>query len=281
MCLVSSGAPSSRSAYRPRFFAHIRFQAQIIQILRNQVVQGLMTREQAQERLAMMRTTAQAFQEQNAPQQIPSGFPAGGMAGGSSQQQLAAAFSQRPQPPGSNPMNTLQRVQDSLQARQLNMLVAQGQQPQNSFASRVGQNLHPPGMGLPQGQGSLQQNFIQPSPSAPPANLQPSSTPSTSQPNPLGGPQQMQAIHKNFVEMPLPQLTGVYGQLARTVEEGERNLNAAGNTGGESDTQQRQALRTRLDGQKQLLIHIRDLINQRRQGYVRFLTCEECPLMAI
>ena len=245
------------------FFAHIRVQARIIRILRNQVTQGVMTREQAWERLAMMRMTTQAFQEQNAPQQIPSGFPAGGMAGGSAQQQLAAALSQHPQAPGSNPMNTLQRVQESLQAQQLNMLVAQGQQPQNSFASRVGQNLHPPGMGLPQGQGSLQQNFIQPLPSDP-ANFQPSSAPSTSQLSPLGGPQQMQAIFKTFVDMPLPQLTGVYAQLARTIEEGKRNLNAAGSTGGESDMQQRQALRARLDGQKQLLINIRDLINSRR-----------------
>ena len=88
------------------------------------------------------------------------------------------------------------------------------------------------------------------------------------QPNPLGGPQQMQATHKNFIEMQLLQLTSIYGQLARMVEEGERNLNAAGNTGGESDMQQQQALGAQLDGQKQLLIHIRDLINQRRQGYI-------------
>ena len=174
--------PHLDSRLTSTIFAHIRFQVQIIQILRNQVAQGLMTREQAQERLSLMWTTAQAFQEQNAPQQIPSGFPAGGMAGGLAQQQLAAEFSQCTQAPGSNPMNTLQCVQDSLQARQLNMLVVQGQQPQNSFASRVGQNLHPPGMGLPQGQGSLQQNSIQHSLSTPPANLQPSSVSSTSQP---------------------------------------------------------------------------------------------------
>ena len=91
----------------------------------------------------------------------------------------------------------------------------------------------------------------------------------------------MQAIQKSFAEMPLQQLGNVYTQLARTVEEGERNLNAAGSTGGESDMQQRQALRVRLDGQKQLLINIRDMINSRRQGYVRILTCGECPLMAI
>jgi hypothetical protein len=168
--------------------AHIRFQDQIIQYLRNQVQQGLMTREQALERLVLIRTTAHAFQEQNVPQQIPSGFPAGGMAGGSTQQEVAA-LSQRPQAPASNSMSTLQRVQDSIHARQLNMMVAQGQQPQNGFAARVGQNLHPPGMGLPRGQGSLQQNFIQPSPSVTPANLQPSTAPSTSQLTPLGGPQ--------------------------------------------------------------------------------------------
>lgn len=188
-------------------------QAQILQFLRNQVAQGLMTRDQAQERLNMLRASpAHAFQEQNAPQQIPSGFTAGGMAGSSAQQQMAA-LSQRPQAPASNPMNTLQRViqaqtQDNLHARQLNMLVAQGQQPQNGFASRVGQNLHPPGMGLPQGQGSLQQNFIQPSPSVPPANIQSSTAPSASQPTPMGGPQ-IPSLHKNILEMPVPQLTGI------------------------------------------------------------------------
>ncbi|KAI9440238.1 hypothetical protein BJY52DRAFT_131749 [Lactarius psammicola] len=65
--------------------------------------------------------------------------------------------------------------------------------------------------------------------------------------------------------MPVPQLTSFYAQLMRAVEEGERNFNAAGNTGGESDMQ-RQALRAKLDQQKQLLINIRDLINLKRQG---------------
>ena len=230
-----------------------------------------MTRDQAQERLNILRTSAaHAFQEQNAPQQIPSGFNAGGMAGTSAQQQMAA-LSQRPQAPASTPMNTLQRAiqtQDSIHARPLNMLIAQGQQPQNGFTSRVGPNLHPPGMGLAQGQGSLQQNFIQPSPSVTPANIQSSTAPSASQSTPLAGPQ---GIHKNFVEMPVPQLTSIYGQLMRSVEEGERTLNAAASTGGEGDMQ-RQALRARLDGQKQLLINIRDLINLKRQGYARFLT---------
>jgi hypothetical protein len=238
-----------------------------------------MTREQAQERLNLIRTTDHALQEQKVPQQIPSGFPAGGMAGGSTQQQMAALF-QRPQSPASNSTSARERVHYYLHAQRVSMMVAQGQQPQNGFATRVGQNLHSPGMGLPQGQGSLQQNFIQPSPSVPPASLQLSTAPSTSQPTPLGGPQ-IQGFHKNFVDMPLQQLSIFYTQLLRTVEEGERNLNAAGSTGGESDMQQRQAIRTRLVGQKQLLINIRDLINLKRQGYVRFLTCGGCPLMAI
>jgi hypothetical protein len=255
-------------------FAHIHFQAQIIQILRSQVAQGILTREQAQERLLVLRTSAaHAFQEQNTPQQIPSGFTTGGMAGGSAQQQMAA-LSQRPQASASSPMNSLQRViqaQDSLHARQLNMLVAQGQQQQNNFASRVGQNLHPPGMGLPQGQGSLQQNFMQSSPSVPPSNLQSSAAPSASQPTPLGGPQNHGLQKNSFVEMTVQQLSGIYGQLMRTMEEGEKNLNAAGSTGGESDMQ-RQTFRTRLDSQKQLLNHIRELISLKRQGCARFLT---------
>lgn len=113
-----------------------------------------------------------AFQEQNAPQPIPSGFTAGGIVGGSAQQ-----------PPASHSMNALQRViqaQDSLHARQLSMLVAQGQQPQNGFASSIGQNFHPPGMGLRQGQGSMQPNFTPP-PSLPPANLHSSAAPPASQ----------------------------------------------------------------------------------------------------
>ena len=232
-----------------------------------------MTREQAQERLAervnLLRTSAaHAFQEQNVPQQIPAGFTTGGMPGGSAQQQMAA-LSQRPQAPDSNPMNSLQRAmqaQDSIHARQLNMMVAQGQQQQNNFASRVGQNLHPPGMGLPQGQGSLQQNFIQPSPSVPPANIQSSVAPSASQPTPLGGTQ-IQGLHKNFIEMPLQQLSGFYGQLMRSVEEGEKNFAAAAASG---DSEPQRQARVRLDNQKQLLINIRALMALKSQGCARF-----------
>ncbi|KAH9057865.1 hypothetical protein EDB87DRAFT_1628606 [Lactarius vividus] len=244
-------------------------QQQLFRYLQVQVAQGHMTREQAQERLTMLQASAHTFQEQNVPQQIPPGFAAGGMAGGSAQQQMAA-LSQRSQAPGSNPM--IQRVmqaqaqaqQDSLHARQLNMLVAQGQQQPNGFA-RVGQNLHPPGMGLPQGQGSLQQNFIQPSPSVPPANIQSSVVPSTSQPTPLGGAQ-IHNLPKNLVDMSMQQLSNSYSQLMRIVEDGEKNLNAAGASTSSEGDMQRQAYRARLDQQKQLLVNIRELINLKRQG---------------
>ncbi|KAI9454566.1 hypothetical protein BJY52DRAFT_1188853 [Lactarius psammicola] len=202
----------------------------LLQYLRSQVAQGLLTREQAQERFTLSQTPgAHAFQEQDVPQQVPSWFTTGGMAGGSTQQQMVTY----PQ-----------------------------QQQHNAFASRVGQNLHPPGMGPPQGQGPLQQTLIQPSSFVPPANLQSSAAPFASQPTPLGGPT-IHGLHKNFLEMPLPQLSNFYSQLMRAVENGEKNFPSS--TGGESDMQ-RQALQAKLDNQKQLLINIRDLIDLKRQG---------------
>ncbi|KAI0297271.1 hypothetical protein B0F90DRAFT_1740642 [Multifurca ochricompacta] len=239
-------------------------QQQILQLLRSQVAQGLITREQAQERLAMMQASvASSFQEQSITQQVQSGFPAGGLTGSPAQQQMAT-LAHRPQASTNNSINPLQRViqaQDPLRAHQLNMLLAQGQQQQNgsSFASRVGQNLHPPGMGLPQGQGSLQQNFIQPSPSAPPVNPQSSSAPSASQAPPLGG-QQRHGLPNNIADASLPQLTTFHNQLIRVVMEGEKSLSAASSSGGEGDAQ-RQAFRNKLDNQKQILLRIRELIN--------------------
>ncbi|KAH9006663.1 hypothetical protein EDB83DRAFT_729665 [Lactarius deliciosus] len=189
----------------------------------------------------MFRTSAShAFQGLNIPQ-IPSEFATGG----SYAQPEMAALPRRSQAPASNPI-------DSLHARQSNMLVADGQQQQNGFASRVGP---------PQGQGPLQQNFIQPSPSVPPANLQFSVVPSASQPTPLVGTQ-MRGHHESFAEMPAPQLFNVYSQLVTVVEGGAKILNAAG-TGCGSDIQ-RQALRSRLDSQMQLLTNIRDLIISKR-----------------
>ncbi|KAH9009411.1 hypothetical protein EDB85DRAFT_1903077 [Lactarius pseudohatsudake] len=64
--------------------------------------------------------------------------------------------------------------------------------------------------------------------------------------------------------MPVPQLFNVYSQLVTAVEGGAKILNAAG-TGCGSDIQ-RQALRSRLDSQMQLLSNIRDLIISKRLG---------------
>jgi hypothetical protein len=224
-------------------------------------MQGLITADQARERLAaMQQASAASFQEQNVPQQMPPAFPPGGMTGGSIQQQMAA-LSQHTQVPTNNQMNSLQRpiqAQDHLNPRPLNALLAQGQQQQNgsSFASRMGQNLHPSGMGLPQGQGSLQQNFVQRTPPVPSANLQSSSAPSSQAPS-QGGQQILNLA--NIADAPVQQLWGLFNQLKHAITEGEKNLHAAGNPGGEADLQ-RQALRTKLDSQKQVMLRIRDMI---------------------
>ena len=61
--------------------------------------------------------------------------------------------------------------QDPSHARQFSMLLPHTQQQNgSSLASCMGQNLNTPGMSLPQGPGSLQQIFIQPSPLLPHAN---------------------------------------------------------------------------------------------------------------
>ncbi|KAI9434182.1 hypothetical protein H4582DRAFT_1981117 [Lactarius indigo] len=204
----------------------------LTQFLRSQVAQGFLTHEQAQERLALSRTSAaHSFQEQNVPQQTPLGLTTGGMVGGSAQQQMA--------------------------------MYSQQQQRQQQQQQQYNASAYPPGMGLPQGQEPPQQRYIQPYPPAPPAFLQPSTAPSASQPTPLSAPQ-FRSLPRIFVEMPVLQLSNVYSQLVRNVEDGEKNLNAAG-TGGESDMH-RQALRARLDSQRQVLVNIRDLINLKRQG---------------
>jgi hypothetical protein len=229
--------------------------------LRTQIAQGLLTHDQARERLAMMQASTTPFQEQSIPQHMLPNFPTGGMAGGSAQQQVAA-LSQHAQGSINNQMNTLQRViqaQDSLNTRPLNMLLAQSQQQQNgpSFTSRVGQNLHPSGMGLPQGQGSLQPNLVQPTPSVPSVNLPSSSAPSSHAP-PQGG-QQMHGLN-NMADASIPQLINLFNQLRHSVMEGEKSFLTASNSVGEADPQ-RQAVRTKLDNQKQLMHRIRDIIN--------------------
>ena len=151
------------------------------------------------------------------------------------------------------------RAQDSLHERQLNMLVGQGQQLQDGFVSRVGRDIHPPGMNIPQGQGSLQQYFIEPPPSVPPTIFQYPA----SQPTPPGW-SQIHGLHNKLVEMPISQLSGIYAQLVGAVEKGKKHLNAAGGTGGESDIQ---ALLSSPSKARQLLIDIRHLIKLKRQGY--------------
>jgi hypothetical protein len=244
---------------------HILFQ--IILALRNQVQQGNMTHQQALDRLAMMQASSAHFQEQSVRQQLPPGFNAGAMPSGTTQQQIAA-LSQRAQVSANNQINTLQRViqaQDPSHARQFNMLLPgqeQQQQQQNAsgIASRMGQNLNPSGMGLPQGPGSLQQNFIQPSPSVPHANPQPSSTPSASQ-IPQPGAQQVSGPPGNLADVPLPQLRALSTQLLHVVMEGEKNLQAPSSSG-EGDIQ-RQQLRAKVELNKQRLRALHEVINMK------------------
>ena len=150
------------------------------------------------------------------------------------------------------------RAEDSLHARQLNILAGQGQQLQDGFVSRVGRNVHPPGMSITQGQDSLQQYFIAP-PSVPPTIFQYSA----SQPTPLDW-SRTHGLHNKLVEMPISQLSGIYAQLMRAVDKGEKHLNAAGGTGGESDMQ---ALLSSPNEARQLLINIRHLIKLKKQRY--------------
>jgi hypothetical protein len=254
----------------PRNISLIHVLFQIILALRNQVQQGNMTQQQALDRLAMMQASAHSFQEQSVSQRLPPGFNAGATPSGTNQQQTAA-LSQRAQVSANNQINTLQRVmqaQDPSHARQFNMLLPgqqeqqeQEQQPQNGsgIASRMGQNLNPSGMGLPQGPGSLQQNFIQPSPSVPHANPHPSSTPSASQ-IPQPGAQQVSGPPPSLADVPLPQLRALYTHLLHIVMEGEQNLQAI--SSGEGDMQ-RQQLQDKIELNRQRLRALHEIINMK------------------
>src|SRR5258707_9641981 len=201
----------------PKYFTHIHLLVQIILALRAQVQQGNMTQQQALDRLAMIQaSSAHSFQEQRVPQQLPPGFNTGGTPppSGITQQQIAIAIlSQR-----------FMQPQDPSHARQFNMRLP-GQQQQNGsgIASHMGQNFNPSGMGLPQEPGSLQQNFVQPSPSVPHANPESSSTPFAFQP-PQPGAQQVSGPPGNLGDVPLPQLRALYIQLGHLVTAGERKL---------------------------------------------------------
>jgi hypothetical protein len=212
-----------------------------------------MTQQQALERLSMMQASAHPFQEQSVPQQLPPGFSAGAMPSGTTQQQMAT-LSQR-----------AIQSQDPSQARQFSMLLPQGQQQQNGTglaSSRMGQSLNPPGIGLPQGAGSLQQNFIHPSPSVPHANAQTPSAPSASQPPPPGV-QQVPSTSGNLASMPLPQLRALASQLLRIVMEGEKNLQATSGSG-EGDIQRQ--LRAKVENNKRYLLALQEVINAKMRA---------------
>jgi len=259
----------------PKPFTHTHFSTQIIQALRKQVSQGAMTLQQAQERYTMIQAShPHAFPEQGVPQQLPPGF-SGGPPAGNPQQQLAG-LPQRPLASVNN--QVFQRViqsQDPSLARQFNMHTTQGQQPQHhqqqngsGFNPGAGQSLNTPGMGLPQGQASLQSTFVQPSPSVPPANVQSSLPPSTSQAPPPPG-QQVPGPSTNFTDLPLSQLRAIYAQMVHTWMEGEKNFQASNTSGGEGDLLRRQQLRVKLDTYKQRIQTLQEFINNKaRARYV-------------
>jgi hypothetical protein len=155
-----------------------------------------------------MQASAQSFQEQSVPQQLPPGFNAGAIPSASS-----------------------------------------------DIASRVGQNLSPP----PQGPGSLQLNIIQPSPSYPHTNSQPSLTTSASQiPQPVSGPP------GNLEDVPLPRLCALSTRLLHVVTEGERNLQATSSSD-EGDIQ-RQQIRAQIELNKRRLRALNELISMKMRA---------------
>lgn len=153
------------------------------------------------------------FQEQSIPQQLPLGFVAGGLPSGQGQQQ----------------------------------------QSDSGLGSLIDQNLDPPGMRLPQGPGSPQQNLIQLSPSLPHANARSSTAPSAP------GAQQVPG-HGNLSAMSIPQLRALYNQLLQIVTESDKNLSAAGSSG-ESDVQRQ--LRLKVENNKRYLRMLREIISAR------------------
>jgi hypothetical protein len=227
--------------------------------LRAQVAQGNLTQQQALDRISMLQASAgHPYQGQNVPQQLPPGFNAGMPANAIQQQMSMATLSQPDRDSTNNQINPPQRIiqaQGPSYGHQFNMLVPQGQQQQNGsgLASRMGQNLNPPGIGLPQEPASPQPNFIQSSPSIPHANAQIPSAPSASQPP----PQQVFGTSDSLTNMPLPQLRALYTQLLRIVMVGEKNLQTASGSG-ESDTQRQ--LRAKIDNNKRYLLALQELI---------------------
>ncbi|KAI0261553.1 hypothetical protein BC834DRAFT_940755 [Gloeopeniophorella convolvens] len=249
-------------------------QQQLFQYLRNQIQQGLMTPDQARQRFQQAQANhARSFQDQNVTQPMQAGLPAGSMPANAAQQQIAALAAQRAQAAGNNQlhtMNPLQRAiqsQDPSHARQLNMIMAHNQQPPNgsTFASRVGQNLHPPGMGLPPGQQApLSQGFVQPSPSVSAAALQTSPTPQTAQ-NSILGMQQILNNPQGLAQAQPAQLMSIYNQLMRSISDGEKLLTTAAAPTGDADAQRRNLFRVKLDGQRQFALRLQNLIKSKQR----------------
>jgi len=165
-----------------------------------------------------------------------------------------------------SPLQLLQ-FQDPLQAHPFTLLLPQGQQQHNGpgFTSRIGQNLNHSGMGHPQGQASLQRNFVQNSLSVPPEDIQFSSTTSTSQAHPPPG-QQVPTPSTNFADLPLPQLRSIYAQMIRTWMEGEKGLQLSSTSGGEGDIQRQQQLCFKLVTYKHRVLALQELINTKARA---------------
>jgi hypothetical protein len=104
-----------------------------------------------------------------------------------------------------------------------------------------------------------------PSNTVPPADVQSSSTPSTSQVPPPPD-QQGPAPSTNFADLPLPQLRTIYAQMIHTWMEGEKSFQASG-TSGQGDIQRRQQLRLKLDTDyKQRVLALQEFINNKARA---------------
>jgi hypothetical protein len=204
------------------------------------VLQGIMTPQQARERLAMTQTSLpRSFPERNVIGQL------------SSNNQIS-------------PHRQVVQAQDPSYTYEFSTFVAQDQHQQQNgsvsgFDVPAGQNFNHPGLGHPHGYASPQQSFVRPYPSAPLANVQYSSMPPTMQELPLAG-QQVPVTSSNFTELPFAQLRLLHTQMLRVVMDGEKSIQAISTTGPEGDIQ-RQQLRVKVDAYKQRLLILQEFIN--------------------
>jgi hypothetical protein len=180
------------------------------------------------------------------------------MPGGTTLQQIST-IPQNPSVLNNDQMNPLQRViqgHDPLHARQAGMLLTQ----QHHGSGFAGQNFNPPGMVLPQGQGSPQQSFVQPSLPVLPASVQSSSSPSTPRATSPGA-QQTPGPFCSFPSTSLLQLQGFHSSLKRDVEEGENKLQIASATDSGDDDNIVRQLRAKFDVHKQRVLALQEYID--------------------